>query len=191
MYNVDDLKNKRSQAEAKLKKIVTTVDHIKWKQQEMGQRKGKHKSENIDKEVEAKRTRHDEKEDIDVDEESEESKESKEDDDDASVKTPNGVNKYSFRGYKNEMAGMDILYGQTVRSKHERLYKTGEEKAFIDKSTAACPTYGVCYWCFGSGPMNMYCQVRKTTEHTYKTFLTGDWTIIDAEWVSNFFGTTH
>jgi hypothetical protein len=27
MYNVDDLKNKRSQAAAKLKKIVATVDH--------------------------------------------------------------------------------------------------------------------------------------------------------------------
>jgi hypothetical protein len=44
-----------------------------------------------DKEVEDKRTRPDENKDIDEDEES---KESKEDDNDASVKTPNGVNKY-------------------------------------------------------------------------------------------------
>jgi hypothetical protein len=151
----------------------------------MGRRKDKRKSEDNDEEVEDKRTRHDENEDID------ESEESEEDDDDASVKTPNGVNKYIVRGYKNEMAGMDIPRGRTVRSKHRRLYTPREEIALINESTAACPTYGVCYWCFSSGGINLHCQVCRKEEHTYKTLLTGDQTIIDAEWVSRFFRTTH
>jgi hypothetical protein len=37
----------------------------------------------------------------------------------------------------------------------------------------------------------MHCQVCKENEHTYKMLLNGDRTIINAEWVSRFFGTTH
>jgi hypothetical protein len=152
----------------------------------MGRRQVKNKSENNDEEVEAKRTRHEDDDDND-DEESDESVDSNE----ASVMTPNGVNKYIVRGYKNEMAGMDISYGRKVQSEHGRLYNAREELAFSRDSTAACPTYGVCYWCFGSGPTNMHCQVCRKEGHTYTTLVNDERTIIDAEWVSIFFGTTH
>jgi hypothetical protein len=60
------------------------------------------------------------------------------------------------------------------------------------KSTAACPTYGACYVCFGSGPVNMHYQVCKQKDHIYKTWVTDkDRIIVDAEYVSRFFGTTH
>jgi hypothetical protein len=59
MDDVKNLKNKRSQTAAKSKEIVATVDHKE--QQQMGRRKVKSKLENNDKEVKAKRTRHDEK----------------------------------------------------------------------------------------------------------------------------------
>jgi hypothetical protein len=156
----------------------------------MGRRQVKSKSENNDEEVEAKRTRHEDDEDKD-NEEADESEESEVDSDEASVMTPNGVNKYIVRGYKNEMAGMDIPYRRKVHSEHGRLYKAREELAFIRDSTAACPTYGVCYWCFGSGPTNMFCQECRKEGHTYKTLVNDERTIIDAEWVSMFFGTTH
>jgi hypothetical protein len=89
------------------------------------------------------------------------------------------------------MAGMDIPYRWKVHSEHGRLYKAREELAFIRDSTAACPTYGVCYWCFGSGPTNMHCQVCQKEGHTYTTLVNDERTIIDAEWVLIFFGTTH
>jgi hypothetical protein len=38
---------------------------------------------------------------------------------------------------------------------------------------------------------NMHCQVCRKEGHTYITLVTNDRTIIDAEWVSNFFGKTH
>jgi hypothetical protein len=151
----------------------------------MGRRKVNGQSETNNKEVEAKRTQHDDND------EDEDSVESKVDDDDASVMTPNGVNKYIVRGYKNDMAGMDIPHIRRVDSEHGRLYMAREELAFILDRTTACPTYGVCYWCFGSGPTNMHCQVCRKEEHTYKTLVNDDRTIINAQWVSNFFGTTH
>jgi hypothetical protein len=117
--------------------------------------------------------------------------ESEVDDNEASVMTPNNDNKYIVRGYKDNMAGMGIPYRRKVHSEHGRLYQAREELAFIQDSTAACPMYGVSYECFSSGPTNMHCQVCRKGEHTYKTLLTEDWTIIDAEWVSRFFGTMH
>jgi hypothetical protein len=68
----------------------------------------------------------------------------------------------------------------------------GEDEVmdFWRKSTAACPTYGVCYWCFGGGPTNMYCQVCRQEDWTYKNLLTADRVTIAAEWVARFFATT-
>jgi hypothetical protein len=37
----------------------------------------------------------------------------------------------------------------------------------------------------------MHCQVCRKEEHTYKTLLTVEQTIINVEWVSKFFGMTH
>jgi hypothetical protein len=132
----------------------------------MGRRKVKSKSENNDEKVEAKRTRHEDDEDKD-NEETDKSVESEVDDDEAFVMTPNGVNKYIVRGYKSDMAGLDIPYRRRVNSEHGRLYKAREELAFIRDSTAACPTFGVCYWCFGSGPTNMHCQVCRKEKDTH------------------------
>jgi recombinational DNA repair protein RecR len=89
------------------------------------------------------------------------------------------------------MAGTNISDKCAVRSRNGRLLSEVEVFDFWEKSMAACPTYGVCYWCFGSGPTNMYCQVCQDENRTYKILLTVDQVTIDAEWVLRFFGTTH
>jgi hypothetical protein len=74
---------------------------------------------------------------------------------------------------------------------NRRLFWEDEAYCLWEKTMAACPTYGVCYWCFGSGPTNMHCQMCKHRDRTYKILLSAKQRIIDAEWVSSFFGTTH
>ncbi len=104
---------------------------------------------------------------------------------------PDGVSKYIVREYTDDMEGRDIPEKLAVRSRNGRLFSEDEALRFWEKSTAICPTYGVCLWCFGSGPTNMYCQVCKNEEYVYKILLTGDRVVIDSEYVSRFFGTTH
>jgi hypothetical protein len=108
----------------------------------------------------------------------------------AFVWAPDSVSKYIVRKYTNNMQGTDIPDSCTVTLRNRRLF--GEDKVmdFWRKSTAACPTYGVCYWCFGGGPTNMYCQVCRQVDQTYKILLTADQVTIDAEWVAHFFATT-
>jgi hypothetical protein len=155
----------------------------------MGRREGKSKSENNDEEVETKRPRNDESEDHEDSEEEDEEIEAE--DLHAFVLAPDGVSQYIVRRYTDDMEGRDIPEELTVRSRNRRLFSEIEAYDFWEKSTAICPTYGVCLWCFGSGPTNMYCQVCKNVERTYKILLTNNRVIIDAEYVSMFFGTTH
>jgi hypothetical protein len=109
----------------------------------------------------------------------------------AFVLAPDGVSKYIIRKYTDDMAGTNISDKCEVRLCNRRLFSEEEVFDFWRKSTAACPTYGVCYWCFGSGPTNMYCQVCQDENRTYKVLLTADQVTINAGWVSQFFGTTH
>jgi hypothetical protein len=77
----------------------------------------------------------------------------------AFVLAPDGVSKYIVQKYTDDMAGTNILDKCEVRLRNQRLFSEEEVSDFCRKRTAACPTYGVCYWCFGSGLTNMYCQV--------------------------------
>jgi hypothetical protein len=107
----------------------------------MARRLAKRKPESRDKEVEAKKTRPDE------DKESEKSKESeKKEDPYAIVVAPDGVSKYIVRNYKDDMKEMNILDKCVVRSQNRRFFTEPEAIVFWRKSTAACPTYGACYW---------------------------------------------
>jgi hypothetical protein len=126
--------------------------------------------------------------DKDIDEESEESKR---EDPHAFVLAPDGVSKYIVQKYTDNMKGQDIPQKWVVNSRHGRLYTEAEAMYFFENSTAGCPTYGVCDWCSGSGPTNMHCQVCKDSKRTYKILKTDDHTIIDAKWVSRFFGMMH
>jgi hypothetical protein len=108
----------------------------------------------------------------------------------AFVWAPDGVSKYIVRKYTSNMEGTNIPYKCPVTSCNGRLFSEDEVCDFWRKSTAACPTYGVCYWCFGGGPTSMYCQVCRDEKRTYKIFLTADRVTIDAEWVARFFRTT-
>jgi hypothetical protein len=170
-----------------LSQLLITI--VETTRNEMGRRKGKLKSENNDEEGETKRPRHDESEDQEDSEEDDEKIEAR--DPHAFVLAPDGVSQYIVREYTNDMEGRDIPEKLAVRSRNGRLFSEDEAYRFWEKSTATCPTYGVCLWCFGSGPTNMYCQVCKNEEYVYKILLTGDRVVIDSEYVSRFFGTTH
>jgi hypothetical protein len=114
----------------------------------------------------------DDSEDEEEDSEDEESEESKREDPDphAFVLAPDGVSKYIVRKYTDNMKGQDIPQECVVKSKHGRLFRETEAIRFFEKSTAACPMYGVCYWCFGSGPTNMHFAKKcaKTTDADIK-----------------------
>jgi hypothetical protein len=92
----------------------------------------------------------------------------------AFVLAPDGVSKYIIRKYTDNMAGTNISYECAVSLRNRRLFSEEEVFDFWKKSTAACPTYEVCYWCFGSGPTNMYCHVCQDENRTYKILLTAD-----------------
>jgi hypothetical protein len=124
-------------------------------QQQMGRHKPKRTSEDDDKKVEAKKTRQDEEKGSEDDKESDDSKESEEivrENPHALVWAPDGVSKYIVRKYTNTVQGTDIPYSCAVTSRNGRLFGKDEVMDFWRKSTAACPTYGVFYWCFGGGP---------------------------------------
>jgi hypothetical protein len=61
------------------------------------------------------------------------------------VWAPDGVSKYIVRKYKNDREGTNIPFKCAVTSRNGRLYSEVEVFDFWRKSTAACPTYGVCY----------------------------------------------
>jgi hypothetical protein len=104
---------------------------------------------------------------------------------------PDSVSKYIVQKYTDDMAGTNILDKCAVSSRNGRLFSEEEVFDFWKKSTAACPMYGVCFWCFGSRPTNMYCQMCQDENWTYKILMTADQVTINAEWVSRFFGTAH
>jgi hypothetical protein len=159
----------------------------------MGRRKPKRTSEDNDVKIKAKKTRHDEEKSSKDNEESDDSEESKKivkENPHAFVWAPDSVSKYIVRKYTNDMEGTNIPYKYAVTSRNGRLFGEDEVIDFWRKSTAACPTYGVCYWCFGGGPTNIYFQVCRDKDRTYKILLTVDQVMINAEWVARFSGTT-
>jgi hypothetical protein len=145
--------------------------------------------EDDDVKIQAKKTRHDEEKSSKDNEESNDSEESKKivrENPHAFVWALDGVSKYIIRKYTNDMQGTNIPYSCAVTLRNRRLFGEDEVMDFWRKSTAACPTYGVCYWCFGGGPTNMYCQVCRDKDRTYKILLTADQVMINAEWVQDF-----
>jgi hypothetical protein len=110
-------------------------------------------SENNDVKVKAKKTQHKKEESSKHSEESNDSEESEKivkENPHAFVWAPDGVSKYIVQKYTNNMEGTNIPYKCAVTSRNGRLFSEDKVIDFWKKSTAACPTYGVCYWCFGS-----------------------------------------
>jgi hypothetical protein len=97
---------------------------------------------------------------------------------------------YIVREYKDEMAGKVIPDEMVVRAENGRWFTSEEVQDFKTKSTARCPTYGVCENCYGSGPVHMLCQKCKNKNEIY-VIVKRHGKFLDAEWISRFFGTSH
>jgi hypothetical protein len=105
---------------------------------------------------------------------------------------PNDVERYIVVGYTEEMAGKDIPPEWTVKAANGRYFTDDETRKFKEKSTTSSPTYGLCHMCYGSGPVSMLCQNCKRIDRRYAVARDRRiWKILDAEWVSRFFQTTH
>jgi hypothetical protein len=131
---------------------------------------------------------------IDVDESKEEDEyESEEsDNEEGFVLAPDSVSKYIITRYTNKMQGKDIPWEWVVRSENGRYFYKDEVIRFREKSTASCPTYGLCSWCFGSGPTGMHCQKCRKNDKFYKMVQKRrDKKLLDAGWISRYFGTAH
>jgi hypothetical protein len=100
---------------------------------------------------------------------------------------------YIVAEYNDTMKGKVIPDNQAVRAKNGQWFTKNEVDNFELKSTPRCPMYGVCRHCFSSGPVHMHCQKCKTKGHRYyiprMNGVCGK--ILDAEWISRFFGTSH
>jgi hypothetical protein len=97
---------------------------------------------------------------------------------------------YIVAEYDDKMEGKVIPDNQVVRANNGHWFTQNEINNFELKSTPRCPTSGVCSYCFGSGPVHMLCQKCKTKYHQY--FIPRmNGKILDAEWISRFFGTSH
>jgi hypothetical protein len=145
--------------------------NLEQQQHQMGRQKPKRTSEDKDVKIEAKKTWHDEDKSSKDNEESDNSEESEKivrENPHAFAWAPDGVRKYIVRKYKNDMQGTNIPYSCAVTLRNGRLFSEVKVMDLRRKSTAACPTYGVCYWCFGGGPTNMYCQVCQDKDRTNK-----------------------
>jgi hypothetical protein len=92
--------------------------------------------------------------------------------------------------YDDKMEGKVIPDDQVVRANNGRWFTADKVVNFELKSTPPCPTYGVCSQCFGSGPVHMLCQKCKMKDQRY-IIAKKNGKVLDAEWVSRFFGTSH
>jgi hypothetical protein len=99
---------------------------------------------------------------------------------------------YLVRGYMEDRAGQPIPDEWVIRAANGRWFTSEEVCQFKQKSTARCPTYGLCKTCFGSGPNLMYCQACRHPGCGYKVVRDVEsMKILEAEWISRFFATTH
>jgi hypothetical protein len=97
---------------------------------------------------------------------------------------------YIVKGFKDEMKGKKIPDDMVVRPENGRWFTENEVNDFVMKSSPRCPTYGVCSFCFGSGPVHMLCQKCRNKDEMY-LIPKRNGKFLDAEWISRFFGTSH
>ena len=66
------------------------------------------------------------------------------------------------------------------------IYQCITDDTFYEKSTAKCPTYGVCFNCLCSGPVGGVCHFCENGEYLVMQYRTIDNVdvILDAEWIS-------
>jgi hypothetical protein len=106
------------------------------------------------------------------------------------IKRDSKEHRYIVAEYNDKMKGKVIPDNQVVRANNGRWFTQNEIENFELKSTPFCPTYGVCGYCFSSGPVHMHCQKCKVQGSRY--FITRmNGKILDTEWISQFFGTSH
>jgi hypothetical protein len=100
---------------------------------------------------------------------------------------------YIVAEYDDTMRGKVIPDNQVVRAKNGQWFTQDKVDNFELKGMPRCPTYGVCQHCFSSGLVHMLCQKCKTKGHRYyiprMNGVCGK--ILDSEWISQFFGTSH
>jgi hypothetical protein len=108
------------------------------------------------------------------------------------VRNSNG-HMYIVTAFEEEMRGKKIPDKMVVKAANGRWFTEQEKIDFQMKSTPRCPTYGVCTVCLSSGPVHMLCQKCKEEGRRYYIPRIGGvcGKLLDAEWISRFFGTTH
>ena len=99
---------------------------------------------------------------------------------------------YIVRSYSVEQAGQPIQENQVVRAGNGRFFRTDEARSFSVLSSARCPTYGNCNYCWRSGPLNMQCRYcnddRKVYTYFWLSHPKGGKRILDAEYIAQLVG---
>jgi hypothetical protein len=109
------------------------------------------------------------------------------------VRAPSGEF-YIMVDFREDLLGQVLPDAATVRAPNGRWWRQQDLNILYEKSMLRCPTYGTCQHCLSSGPMNSYCRVCASFTHGYEQLVitrNGVRRMIDAEWVSRFFGRPH
>jgi hypothetical protein len=74
---------------------------------------------------------------------------------------------YIVAEYDDKMEGKMIPDDLVIRANNGCWFTQNKIDNFELKSTPRCPTYGVCSYCFSSGPVHMLCQKCKMERQRY------------------------
>ena len=102
-----------------------------------------------------------------------------------------------LKTYTEDQAGKDIREEDVARPLNQVWAMNGEDEATIGtNSNMGCPTYGNCWYCFSSGPVNMRCQFCKRRDCGFAVMYfsskdNDDVRIVDAQFISKWFGANH
>ena len=99
---------------------------------------------------------------------------------------------YIVRSYSVKQAGQPIQENQVVRAGNGRFFGRDDPRSFSVLSSARCPTYGNCSYCWRSGPLNMQCLYCNDDGNIYTYFYInhpkGGKCILDAEYMAQLVG---
>ena len=93
--------------------------------------------------------------------------------------------------YRVEQAGQPIDECQVVRAANGKFFGRDEPARFRVLSSACCPTYGNCNYCWRSGPLNMQCIYCNDDRKGYSYLWLnhgGGKRILDAEYFAHLMG---
>ena len=101
--------------------------------------------------------------------------------------------------FTEDMAGKPICDNcVAIPQNHKWSNKYFGEEDIRTQSSAKCPTYGTCIYCFGSGPVGMNCQNphcnnwRKEDNQYLRVYYGhGDHKTLDSQWISHLVESHH